>query len=142
MSRRFVLLAVLAVFARPASTTAETPRGDVFGDPLPPGATARLGTVRFRQSGTAVRTLLFSPDGRRLLSGDGSRLYLWDSATGRRAVEIERVEYAAGSSHVFSGDGKTVSAIGGRTLRVWDTATGRHLRQATAGSPPARESAL
>lgn len=45
-----------------------TTRRDAFGDPLPPGAVARLGTVRFRAAAYAYDVLI-SPDGAALVSG-------------------------------------------------------------------------
>ena len=66
---------------------------DALGDPLPPGAVARLGTVRLRP-GTNTSLLAFDPDGRTLLGwsvvGDlPGRVYLWDTATGK---EVRRVD--------------------------------------------------
>src|SRR5262249_47570382 len=57
-------------------------------DPLPPGAIARIGTVRL-QHGAAVSRLTFSPDGKTLASigGYSSVVHLWDVATGK---EIRR----------------------------------------------------
>src|SRR5688572_29342896 len=62
-------------------------RVDTYGDPLPDGAIARLGTIRLRHCET-VSFVRFAPDGKRLFSrGRDNAICIWDVATGR---EIRR----------------------------------------------------
>src|SRR5262245_33264055 len=66
-------------------TGAKHPQGnqplkDRHGDALPPGAVARLGTVRLR---TTADAFLVSSDGKTLLTVSGGRTVgRWDAATG------------------------------------------------------------
>src|SRR5258708_4411402 len=59
-------------------------RTDQYGDPLPQGARARLGTVRWRHPGR-VNKVVFSPDGRRLISCASwdNAARAWDVASGK-----------------------------------------------------------
>ena len=66
---------------------------DALGDPLPEGAIARLGTLRFKHGGY-IRSVFFTPDGKQLVSfanSDGIRI--WDAATCR---EIDHLAPEAG----------------------------------------------
>src|SRR5262249_39280480 len=77
------LSALLLCIAPALSNAGEPGRGDYYGDPLPPGAVARLGTVRLRHLN--VYGLEFSRDGKRLISlsaGDGT-IRIWDVASGK-----------------------------------------------------------
>jgi RNA polymerase sigma factor (sigma-70 family) len=69
------------------------PRLDIWGDPLPVGVVARLGTVRFRPV-TALANLFFSPDGKTVISMSPRAVQVWDVATGR---EVRRLSAPEGS---------------------------------------------
>jgi WD40 repeat protein len=110
--------------ARAEKQGAAAPAVDRFGDPLPDGAVARLGTVRFRHS-YLTYAAVFSPDGKVLATGGpglGPGVCLWDAATGRLLRHLPQANDAW--SVCFTPDGKTLVAAG-YPVRAWDVSTGR-----------------
>jgi WD40 repeat protein len=108
-------------------------RLDLHGDPLPEGAVARLGTVRFRHPG-AVHAVAFSQDGKLLAasSDDLIRVVIWERATGRKLREIRLAGLASPPNHLrFSPDAKRLYGSyhygRGSALFAWDVETGASL---------------
>jgi RNA polymerase sigma factor (sigma-70 family) len=109
--------------ADPTTFLEKTPnRVDRYGDPLPPGAIARLGTVRLRHSGI-IGVVAFAPDGTTLLSGDEKgEMRLWDTATGKLLhTFVDPLHHRVGSL-ALSPDGKWF-ASGIARLSLWNFAT-------------------
>src|SRR5579884_4127495 len=89
--------------ARPVSAAA--PGHDRYGDPLPAGAVARIGTTRLRDQ---AWDLAFSPDGRIVASaGDGLRL--WDVRTGVQVIAFPQKDPVR---LAFSADGRLLASGG------------------------------
>src|SRR5262249_38115290 len=110
------------------------PRRDLHGDPLPRGAIARLGTVRFQHHGE-VTSGFFSADGKTLTTaGRDHAVRRWDLATGKELehfpLQAPKEEYHRG--HLVSPDGKTLATIGTQNadgvtaVYLWDLATKEH----------------
>lgn len=98
---------------------------DKYGDALPAGAYARLGTVRLRHPRDPA-ALRFSPDGRVLasLSGQGDpRIHLWQIPSGALLGTLPAGEDEQRSA-VFSPDGRLL-VTGGNTgvIHLWDLAS-------------------
>ncbi len=111
---RIVIL--LALLTLPLPAFAQPARKDTFGDPLPAGALARLGTVRLRPGG-AVKHLAFSPDAKQLAVWcEGSEtltsFVLYDVKTGQ---ELRRVEWGGYRSYEMAwlADGRGVVVVQG-----------------------------
>src|SRR5262249_38262024 len=124
-----------------AAARADAPAVDRYGDPLPRGAIARLGTTRFRHEGILSR-VFFAPDGRTLVIVS-QEARVWDVATARLLRTFDagggaghspdgKTLFAAGRGprrEVHSPDGRTRFAVGRGFVRAIDFATGRELRR-------------
>jgi RNA polymerase sigma factor (sigma-70 family) len=75
---------------QPSANAKAAPLADRFGDPLPAGAVARLGTRRLCGPDDAM-WLRFSPDGSKIASQGLFVLTVWDAVSGKRLVE--RINY-------------------------------------------------
>ncbi|HTU22763.1 MAG TPA: WD40 repeat domain-containing protein [Gemmataceae bacterium] len=113
------------------SVTAEPPRTDRLGDPLPEGAIARLGTMRLRHD-AAVTAIAFAPDGKTLASVDvDGAIRIWETATGRQLrclhspLKMDRGFFSGSLRLAYSPDGKLLASAGTTEgVFLWDPATG------------------
>jgi WD40 repeat protein len=133
-----VLAVVLA-----GRTPGQAPSADRYGDPLPAGAIARLGSVRFLHADW-VHSLAFLPDNKGLISAAHEPFFhIWDSITERETGRIGDSDSSI-LCVALSPDGKlAASADNSGELVVWDIATGKpqfrsrvkHLSHTVAWSP-------
>jgi RNA polymerase sigma factor (sigma-70 family) len=127
--------------AEPAGERApdKGPRTDAYGDPLPPGALARLGTLRFRHV-PGVSFLAFTADGKTIVYGGGggvdNGIRMVDARTGEQRRTFSFKPLDVPEHMALSPDGKflAVSFVNSYQAKqppiiVWDTATGKELRR-------------
>jgi RNA polymerase sigma factor (sigma-70 family) len=101
---------------------------DLHGDPLPPRAILRLGTLQQRAVGAV---LAVTPDGKSIIGvRAGKVIRIWDAATGQLRQRRE-LPGEAWSTFRLSPDGRwLLRAVGGREehLEVWDVQKGEKFR--------------
>jgi WD40 repeat protein len=118
---------------------------DSFGDPLPAGALARLGTVRYRH-GKGVSFIAFSADGKKLAFAGceamDNAIRLIETSTGKelRTFELRPGERPWNIDLSPDGNLLAVAAFSSSKLEggflIWDTITGKQLTQIDAGKQP------
>lgn len=126
----FGALSIAHADLQPSTAEKPPPRLDRFGDPLPPGAIRRFGTLRFRHNG--IEDLAFTPDGKHLIAaGRGKPLVVFDADTGRKLRELGKddPQYRDLRGFAISPDGKRVARCGPNVVFVWELQTGRLIRQ-------------
>jgi WD40 repeat protein len=140
MAHRIPCLLLLACAAlvpgAPSNAQEKQPRLDLHGDPLPPGALARLGSSRYWH-GLLNAAVAQSPDGKLLATGGHDyTIRLMDAGTGRELRRLGRPDgpQRPGMSLSFSPDSKTLAAGGGDSaIRLYEVATGEEIRQLQDG---------
>jgi RNA polymerase sigma factor (sigma-70 family) len=125
--------------AEPAAALEPAPdaRGDAFGDPLPPGALARLGTVRWR-NGPGLSQFTFDPSSDRVVTaGSDGVLRVWDTRSGRLVSRRGKpLPPHRPCNLALSANGRRAAVVGFEpTIRVVDVDTGAVLRQFDPGRP-------
>jgi WD40 repeat protein len=154
LKARFAFLAkaltAAAFMGLAGSLPADETKTDNQGDPLPQGARARLGTVRWRH-GDTVRFVAFAQDGKAVVTASQDQVIrLWDRATGK---EIRRFEgptaqnpnaplIAGGGGFgpigvgqlplALSPSGKVLAAAFPGGIQLWDVASGEKTRSIKA----------
>lgn len=105
---------------RPVAPNRPVTKTDLHGEPLPTGALARIGSMRFRPEQSAgPGDVAYLPDGKSLISVHGTAgATFWDASTGR---ESRRLEGPAGSRLIrIAGDGRSFAVAGDNQVWIWD----------------------
>ena len=100
---------------------------DVNGDPLPPAALARLGSMRLRH-GHPVESVEFAGPGQLLVTKDKAGTYFWEAATGRliQRFPLANCPLQPNYHRAYAPDGRAFAAADSAGLvRVWDVASGQ-----------------
>ena len=107
------------------------PALDNDGDPLPPGALFRFGSLHWRHD-TIINGSALSPDGKRLATSSGSSVVVWDMDTGKMLWRFptDHGSYYSRSSLSFSPDGKRLGYVHSSTFAcVWYMGTGKEIQR-------------
>jgi WD40 repeat protein len=127
MLYKCVLLLSLAAAQPPGNQAV-----DQLGDPLPPGAVARLGTLRFKHEPANNRDIdlvVFAPDGAKVATlargNNRGSLRLWDAVTGRNLPGVWNPIEAEFSAVAFAPDSSMIAAAERGSIMLWDFASAK-----------------
>jgi WD40 repeat protein len=124
LSAALVLALGLAVRADPPAEKVRASRADRYGDRLPDGAQARLGTVRFRRCEDGFG---LTGDGRLVLFQPGEPVRVCELPSGKVVQEIRLPEKSPARFLATSADGKLLALhIAGR-VSLWRVTDGKRL---------------
>jgi RNA polymerase sigma factor (sigma-70 family) len=110
--------------------------GDAHGDPLPEGAIARLGTVRFNH-GDGLNALFFSVDGKTIFSEGNGTIRVWNAVNGKEIDHLtDKVPFSGADDQTrFLRDSNTLITLyggyGGDVAHVWDLEQKKETRTLT-----------
>jgi WD40 repeat protein len=139
--RNWLLLCVWVLCPlAPARGDSKPVRADVFGDPLPENALARMGTIRWRTGYGSPGAL--PPDVSSVITKDGRTIYVagsddntisaFDLQTGLRLRTFKEDEPGI-SALALSPDGELLVCGGTNGMSVWELKTGKKMRRMRAG---------
>jgi RNA polymerase sigma factor (sigma-70 family) len=122
---------------RPAGSADPVPRLDRNGDPLPSGALARLGTLRFRWH---HHSMALSSDGRRAICVNYEETRLCDVTTGKTIWRVDNKQGGGGHAVAYSPNGWLAASVQDHgnhqgALFLWETATGKELAKVAVSLP-------
>jgi WD40 repeat protein len=104
-------------------------RTDRYGDPLPDGVLARLGTLRLRAAGAPMG---LSPDGKTIITVTRDRqVKLWDADTGKLRGQ-RKLSVQPTSGALLTPDGRILVAWETdpeTPIDIWDVTAGKRIRQ-------------
>lgn len=121
MFRSLIALAV-CVASCPA---ADPPAKDALGDPLPKGASARLGTERMRNL-TGYASPRLHPDGKRVIANISGKYTLLDPATGNALGPFSPADNRRAIA-ALSADGSRAASVTNGVVSVWSSDSGKAL---------------
>jgi WD40 repeat protein len=133
--RRFWLSPALLLIA-PALASPAADK-DLYGDPLPDGVKARIGTARLRVHMSSPP--LLSPDGKSLYAQAGAGLIRLNPATGATEGKVPGSFY--GTPAALSADGKRAVHVSYDRVTVWDTGSGKTLAKVERRLPSTDQAA-
>lgn len=150
LSRRRLMLGCLIGLAglTGAGTVSAAWLSSLQRSPGPAKPQAGQTLVVYQEHASAVKTVAWSPDGKRLVSSGDSfdiSVHVWDAATGKRALtplkqttNVNALAWAVDGLHIAVGNGNGFFPNTEHTAQIWDMTTGGWLRTYAGHTRPVR----